>query len=92
MIRIIAILSLLTFFSVMAAAETKKSSKKEVKKTVRYKSGKRIDFESLLIEGEKKKADYSVVTGNLGEEDLGLLKLRENFNDTMASDFKEEIQ
>ncbi|MFT6630176.1 MAG: hypothetical protein ACJAS4_000110 [Bacteriovoracaceae bacterium] len=68
------------------------NASENVKKTVRYKSGKRIDFESLLIEGEKKKADYSVVTGNIGEEDLGLLKLRDNFTDFMANDAKEEVQ
>lgn len=58
----------------------------------RYKSGGRIDFESLLIEGEKRKADYSVVTGNLGEEDFGLIKLREDFLDLMALDSQEEVQ
>ena len=41
----------------------------EVKKP-KYKSGKRIDFKALLIEGEKKKADFSVVTGNIGEQDF----------------------
>lgn len=87
MIRIIAIFSLLSFFSIMAV-----NADENAKRNVRYKSGKRIDFESLLIEGEKKKADYSVVTGNLGEEDLGLLKLRGDFNDFMAEDAKEEIQ
>lgn len=61
-------------------------------KKPRYKSGSRIDFESLLIEGEKRKADYSVVTGNLGEEDFGLIKLREDFLDLMALDSQEEIQ
>lgn len=50
----------------------------------KYREGKKIDFESLLIEGQKKKPDYSVVTGNLGEKDLGLLKLRPDFLDTMA--------
>ena len=86
MIRIIVISSLLCFFSYTTVA------KEGVKKTIRYKSGKRIDFESLLIEGEKKKADYSVVTGNIGEKDLGLLKLREDFVDLMVNDAKEEIQ
>lgn len=66
-------------------------SKNEIKKP-KYKSGKRIDFESLLIEGEKKKADYAVVTGNLGEDDFGLLKLREDFLDVMADDTQEEIK
>lgn len=61
-------------------------------KKPRYKKGKRIDFESLLIEGEKKKAQYSVVTGNLGEEDFGLLKLRDHFLDFIADDAKEAIE
>jgi hypothetical protein len=64
----------------------------EVVKMPRYKSGKRIDFESLLIEGEKKKADYAVVTGNLGEDDFGLLKFRENFLDLIAQDTQEEVE
>ncbi len=62
------------------------------KSNVKYKSGKRIDFQSLLIEGEKKKADYSVVTGNLGEDDFGLLKLKKNFVKEMKFDAKEKIQ
>ena len=65
-------------------------AKKETK--AKYRSGKRIDFESLLIEGEKKKADFSVVTGNLGEEDRGLLKLREDFYPEMKANIKEDIQ
>lgn len=62
------------------------------KSQVKYKTGKRIDFQSLLIEGEKKKADYSVVTGNLGEEDFGLLKMKKNFVKEMKFDAKESIQ
>ncbi len=65
-------------------------AKKDVK--AKYRSGKRIDFKSLLIEGEKKKADFSVVTGNLGEEDRGLLKLREDFYPEMKANIKEDIQ
>lgn len=57
----------------------------------KYREGKKIDFESLLIEGQKKKPDYSVVTGNLGEKDLGLLKLRPDFLDTMANTIGEEV-
>ena len=66
---------------------------KALKKTsVRYKKGGRIDFESLLIEGESKKPEMSVVTGNIGEKDTGLLKFRKNFNDMMARDFGERIR
>jgi hypothetical protein len=87
MARIIAIIGLLVVFSFSATAATNKK-----KVNVKYKQGERIDFESLLIEGEKKKADYSVVTGNIGEKDFGLLKLRDNFIDTMSDDAGEEIQ
>jgi hypothetical protein len=62
------------------------------KKNIRYKKGKRIDFESLLVEGENKKPEMSVVTGNIGKKDLGLLKLRKDFNDFMANDAGEKIQ
>jgi hypothetical protein len=85
--RQILLLTMFIFFSLDGVAYGQ-----EIKKNVRYKSGKRINFESLLIEGEKKKADYSVVTGNLGESDFGLLKLRENFVDNMSNDAMEEIQ
>ena len=61
-------------------------------KNVRYKSQGRVDFESLLIEGERKKPEMSVVTGNIGEKDSGLLKFRKDFLDVMADDFGEKIQ
>jgi hypothetical protein len=61
-------------------------------KNVKYREGKKIDFETLLIEGEGKKPELSVVTGNSGEKDLGLLKLRENFTDFIADDIGEEIK
>ena len=86
MIRIILCLLCLSFFATTVIAKDAKKSKP------RFREGKKIDFESLLIEGQKKKADYSVVTGNLGEKDLGLLKLREDFLDTMADDAAEEIK
>lgn len=61
-------------------------------KGIKYKKGKKLNFESLLIEGEQKKPEMSVVTGNVGEKDLGLLKLRKNFNDYMANSSGEKIQ
>lgn len=83
MLKSIALILVMVSFSFFAKANDV---------NVKYKSGKRIDFESLLIEGEAKKADYSVVTGNLGEEDFGLLRLRDDFTDMMAIDAQEEIQ
>lgn len=64
----------------------------EGKSSVKYKKGKKLNFESLLIEGEQKKPEMSVVTGNVGEKDLGLLKLRKNFNDYMANSSGEKIK
>ncbi len=64
----------------------------ETKGAIRYRKSGKIDFEALLIEGENKKAEVSVVTGNNGAKDLGLLKLREDFNDFMANDAGEEIK
>lgn len=80
MSKLITALILLSASSALFAAEKPK-----------YREGKKIDFESLLIEGQKKKPDYSVVTGNLGEKDLGLLKLRPDFLDTMADTVGEEV-
>ena len=59
---------------------------------VKYTNQGRVDFESLLIEGERKKPEMAVVTGNIGEKDSGLLKFREDFLDTMADDFGETVQ
>lgn len=59
---------------------------------IKYKSSGRIDFESLLIEGERKKPEMAVVTGNIGEKDEGLIVERSDFLDTMAESFGDEIQ
>ena len=68
------------------------SDKVEAKKGVKYKKSQKIDFESLLIQGEKKRAEILVVTGD-AEDDLGgLLRLRENFQDHQADDFGEEVR
>ena len=75
-----------SFSAYSAEAKTKTKSK------VKFKASKRIDFESLLIEGERKKPEMAVVTGNLGEKDSGLLKFRENFHDVLADDLGESIE
>lgn len=59
---------------------------------VKYKQSGRIDFESLLIEGERKKPELSVVTGNVGEKDNGLMVIREDFQDMMSDEFGEIIE
>lgn len=86
------IVKLTTIFLLGLSLCVLSSHAQEGEKKIRYKSGKRIDFESLLIEGEGKKPEMSVVTGNIGEKDLGLLKYRKDFNDFMANDAGENIQ
>lgn len=81
--QLFVIISTLSLFSAYA---------KDEHDGVRFEKRKKIDFEFLLIEGENKRPEISVVTGNLGEDDLGLLKIRENFHDMMADDAGEEIQ
>lgn len=85
------IIILLTFIvSPMVFAKNPESSTDGVK--VKYKESGRIDFESLLIEGERKKPELSVVTGNTGEKDSGLMVFRKDFKDMMANDFGEVVE
>ncbi len=89
-LMIMALLTLSLSTSVMGQSAATDTLMKG--KNVRYKSQGRVDFESLLIEGERKKPEMSVVTGNIGEKDSGLLKFRKDFLDVMADDFGEKIQ
>ena len=57
---------------------------------VKYSAGKDVNFEELLIQGQLKRPDISVVTGNVKEGADGLLRLRENFLDRVTSDAGEE--
>lgn len=59
---------------------------------VRYRQGKEIDFESLLIQGQVKRPELSVVTGDSDASGDGVLRLRENFIEPMTADLSEEIQ
>lgn len=87
--HIIILLTLIISPLVFANKNTDES-KDAVK--VKYKESGRIDFESLLIEGERKKPELSVVTGNTGEKDSGLMVFRKDFKDMMANDFGEVIE
>ena len=53
---------------------------------IHYKSGKDINFEDMLIQGQLKRPDISVVTGNVNQGADGLLRLRENFLDRVSAD------
>lgn len=63
----------------------------EAKKGVRYRAGKDVNFEELLINGQIQRPEISVVTGNTAQGSDGLLRLRENFLDRVTIDFGEEI-
>ena len=77
--------------SPLVIANQNADQNKEVVK-VKYKESRRIDFESLLMEGERKKPELSVVTVNTGEKDSGLMVFRKDFKDMMAVDFDEVIE
>jgi hypothetical protein len=76
--------------SAWAATEPAKPAATEAGK-VRYKSGKDVNFEELLIQGELKRPELSVVTGNVRQGSDGLLRLRENFVDRITMDAGEEM-
>ena len=57
---------------------------------IHYKSGKDVNFEELLIQGQLKRPEVSVVTGNVHQGADGLLRLRENFLDRVTTDAGEE--
>jgi hypothetical protein len=57
---------------------------------VTYKGGKDVNFEELLIQGQLKRPEVTVVTGNETQGTDGMLRLRENFIDRLAEDAGEE--
>ncbi len=87
-------LIVLSSYSVSLRAQNSTTQNEEEVKNVKikYKESGRIDFESLLIEGERKKPELSIVTGNVGESDSGLMIMRENFADTMMNEFGEVVE
>lgn len=63
----------------------------EVQNQIKYKSGKDVGFEEMLIQGQLKRPEISVVTGNAAQGADGLLRLRENFLDRIAIDQGESV-
>jgi hypothetical protein len=59
---------------------------------VKYKGGKDVNFEELLIQGQLQRPEITVVTGNSQEGTDGLLRLRDDFLDRVASDFGEATE
>jgi hypothetical protein len=57
-----------------------------------FSGGSKLDFEALLIEGQVKRPEVSVVTGDLDSEIEGLIRMREDFLDKMSLNLGEELQ
>ena len=72
-----------------AFAEETKPATAPVPK-VSYKAAKDVGFEELLIQGQLKRPEVIVVTGNQSQGTDGMLRLRENFIDRLAEDAGEE--
>ena len=87
---ILALLTVVSMF-VMERAVYAEDAAADAKAKVRYRGSKEINFEKLLIEGELKRKQITVVTGNSADGTDGLLRLRENFLDRVAMDAGEEV-
>lgn len=90
----IGILILGTIFALggsVRAAETPATTA-DKQPNVRYRKAKDVNFEELLIQGQLKRGEISVVTGDAEDGTDGLLRLRENFLDRVAVDAGEEVQ
>jgi hypothetical protein len=57
---------------------------------VKYRKGKDLNFDELLIQGQNKRPEATVVTGNVKQGGDGLLRLREDFVDRVVADYGEE--
>lgn len=58
---------------------------------VKYRKGKDLNFDELLIQGQNQRPEATVVTGNVKQGGDGLLRLREDFVDRVAADYGEEL-
>lgn len=50
-----------------------------------------VDFQELLIQGQIRRAEVSIVTGNTQQGTDGLLRLREDFTDRIRVDSGEKL-
>ncbi len=57
----------------------------------RYRSGKTVELDLSQVQGDLRRPEISVVTGDEKEKDNGLLRLRQDFNDRIAIDCGEEM-
>ena len=59
---------------------------------VRYRQGKNIDFGETVIQGQNRRPESAVVTGNVQQGGDGLIRLRENFLDRISVDYAESAE
>ena len=91
--RVIAILWVIASTSLFAApTNTAGTESPDKNAKVRYRKAKDVNLDELLIQGQLQRGEIAVVTGDAEDGTDGLLRLRENFLDRVASDAGEEIQ
>jgi len=96
-LRGMALASIVFFIFTMGAAfpaeETKTSGEDAnvAAPKLKYRAQKTVNFEELLIQGDLKRPEITVVTGNTAQGSDGLLRLRENFYDRMKAEAGEEM-
>lgn len=57
---------------------------------VKYRAGKDLSFDEILVQGQIHRPEISVVTGSADEDNNGLVRLRQDFLDQIAADFGED--
>jgi len=92
-IRFVMVLGALGIASALAneALNSAMPQSPEVKQQVKYQAAKDVNFEEMLIQGQIRRPEISVVTGNTQQGADGLLRLRENFTDRIQMDAGEEL-
>lgn len=58
---------------------------------VKFKAGRDLNFEQLVIEGQLKRPELSLDTDDSEQNGNGLLRLRENFIDRMAENAGQDM-
>jgi hypothetical protein len=89
----ICLLCTLFFVSSVHAAPTASEAPGAAKENekIHYRAAKDVSFDRLLIEGEMKRPDMHVVTGDSKQGSDGMLRLRQDFLDHINNDLGEEI-
>ncbi len=87
----IAVCGLLSVPAAWAVTEAAKPATTVPSGKIRYKQGKDVRFDSLLINGALQRPETLMVTGDAAHESNGILKLRKSFRDRMLADFGHEL-